>query len=268
MTQHRLSATLLLGTLLLPACFEGREMLEPVAQARAEAVAAEALPAIQAAVGMAAVGGVLCGTTLEQWQEMGSQAPVLPADLASWFGLGDPGVLRAYPARGQYEITWGGGSFFGQEIALKATVATPMTAFTVSIDEAGAAADTGLDDTAAQHDLSAALASAALATTGCGGEEHLVSGSLSFPISGDYGWTVVVQGAEGAEDEPGSEDEEGMAFGVGALLPSRGTMRWSGTTAYGRATMNTDDASTIDAGAWPATVSGRDWEGGVSLPLE
>ena len=262
---HRSPVSSLLAAFLLSGCFEGRDLLDPVAQARADAVAVEALPAIQAAVGMVAVGGELCGYTLEQWQELGTEAPELPADVASWFGLEEPGVLRAYPARGQYEVTWGGGSFFGQDVAIKATVATPMTAFTVTIDEPGAASDTGMDDTDAPQDVSESLASAVLATTGCGGGDHLVAGTLSYPISGDYDWAVSVAGAAGEEEE---DDEEGMALAEGDLLPSRGILSWSGTTVYGRASLRTEDASAIAGATWPATVSGRNWDASVSLPLE
>jgi hypothetical protein len=262
---HHPPVSLFLLALLLPGCFEGRDVLDPVAQARADAVAVEALPAVQAAVGMVAVGGELCGYTLEQWQDMGTGAPELPADLAAWFGIEEPGVLRAYPARGQYDVTWGGAVFFGQDVALKVTVATPMTALTVLIDEPGTADDTGLEDTGATQDVAESLASAVLATSGCGGGDHLVTGTLSYPISGDYDWAVTVAGAEGEGED---EDEDGMAVPDGALLPARGTLSWSGTTAYGRASMQTEDASTIADDAWPATVSGRDWEAGVSLPLE
>lgn len=260
MTQHRLSATLLLTTLLTPACVQGRDLLEPVAQARGELVADEARPAAMAAVGMAAVGAALCGYSLEDWQGMGGTAPALPTELAAWFSLEDPGVMRAYPARGQYELTWGGGAFFGQAVALKATVATPMSAFTVYVDQAADAAqdDTGPADTGLGHDDSLTLASAALSTSSCSGEFPQVTGSLSFPVSGEYSWAVGLNGAE---------DDEGVAFAQGALLPSRGDLSWSGIASFGRATLQTDDASTITDNAWPSTASGRGWEASVDLEL-
>ena len=269
---HRPRIGSFLACSLLAGCIQARDLIEPVAQARADAVAEEALVAVQASVGMAAVGAFLCGYTLESWQDMGTEAPTLPDDVAAWFGIDEPGALRSYPARGQYELTWGGATFFGQDVALSATVATPMTALTVSIVEAGLADDTGSDeDTGGTAEATESLASAALATTGCGGEDHLVAGTVSFPISGDYGWTTTLVGAEATaetEDQSKGEDEDGMAFEVSAAMPARGTLTWSGTTNFGRASLLTDDASTIAEGLWPATVSGRDWDGDVSLALQ
>ncbi len=244
----------------LQACVQTRDLLEPVAQARADIVAEEALPAAHASVGMAAVGAALCGYSLEDWQGRGGSAPDLPDEVAAWFSLDDPGVMRAYPARGQFELTWGGGEFFGQEVALKVTVATPMTAFTVYLDQASAAGvgDTGLADTATDHDDSATLASAALSTSSCAGEFPQVAGSLSFPVSGEYSWAVGLHGGEG---------DEGMAFAQDALLPSRGQLSWSGVASFGRANLQTDDASIIADDSWPATASGRGWQAPVGVVL-
>jgi len=246
--------------LMLSGCVQDRMLLEPVAQARAEIAAGDAEPAAHAALGMASTAAFLCGYSLEDWQEMGSQAPELPDDLAAWFALDSPAVVRAYPARGQYDLTWGDGEFFGQDVSLKVSVATPMSAFTMYLDEASSSdsEDTGSDDTGATHSESENLASAVLSTTSCGGDEPQVAGNLSFPVSGDYGWTVTLQGAE---------DDEGVVFTKDALLPSRGDLTWSGVTSFGRATLQTDDASTISVEAWPSTASGKGWESVVDLDL-
>lgn len=246
--------------LLLCACPADRALLEPVAQARGELVVAAAQPAVQASVGMAAVTAALCGTTLEEWQAMGSTAPALPDPVAAWFGLGEPGALKAYPARGQFSLTWGGGSFFGQDVALVVDVATPMSAFVVQIVEAGhAAADDTALDTGSAADPAQALASGVFATTSCGGEAPQLTGTLSFPISGEYGWAVSLVAGE---------EDDGMVVLPGAVLPSRGGLSWSGTVDFGRATLLTDDASTIAEDRWPATAAGRGWETSVGLALD
>ncbi len=250
----------LLVVLLATSCVRDRSLIEPVAQARAELVAETAQPAAHAAVGMTALGAALCGYSLEDWQGMGTSAPQLPSDLVAWFSVDPSGVMHAYPARGQYEITWSDGSFFGQDVSLKVTVGTPMSAFTVYLSEPGDAGqdDTGPSETGIGQSEGEILASAVLSSSGCGDGDHLVSGNLSFPVSGDYSWDVTVQGAE---------DEDGMAFEEDALYPSRGSMSWSGIAEFGRATLVTDDASTIADLAWPATASGRGWESTVDLSL-
>lgn len=264
MTRPMLS--LLLTGLLLPACAQDRTLLEPVAQARAEIAAGDAKPATQAALGMASTAAFLCGYSLEDWQKMGNQAPELPDELADWFALESPAVVRAYPTRGQYELTWGGGEFFGQEVALTVSVATPMSAFTVYLNESSSAApaDTGPADTGATQVDSETLASAVLSTTSCGGEEPQVAGNLSFPVSGDYSWAVTIQGRADVEGEP---DDEGMAYTQDALLPSRGDITWSGIASFGRATLQTADASTISEDTWSSAASGRGWESVVDLDL-
>jgi hypothetical protein len=249
--------SLALALALLPACLEDRDLLAPVAQARGELVAEEAQPAARAALGMAALGAALCGYSLEDWQAMG-ETPELPEELGAWFSIDGPGVIKGYPARGQYDLTWSGASFFGQDVTLAVTVATPMSAFTVSLNEPGGAADTGAD-TGAGLQAGQPLAAAVLSTSSCGGEQPQVAGSLSFPISGDYAWAVELKPAE---------DDDGLVFDPGTILPLRGGLGWSGTTDLGRASLQTDDASLISDGAWPATAAGRRWEARVSLELD
>ncbi len=250
-----------LALLLLTGCLSSRDTLEPLAQAKGDYVLGEIDAALLAGVGMAAIGSELCGYTLEEWQAM-EAAPALPAELSAWFGMEQDGALQSYPARGQYVVTWGGVQWFQQDVAIVASVATPMSAFSVYIEAAGSAGDgqdTGAEDTGGPDDDSAALASAVLSTSLCGTEEHKVSGSISYPISVDYGWTVSLEAAE---------DEAGMAWASGAVLPTRGVIGWSGSTDIGRASLTTRDATSIADGVWPASIKGSDWEAEVALAIE
>jgi hypothetical protein len=248
----RLLALVLLTSV---ACLQDRDTLEPVAQAYADEVLAEATPALRAGLGMAAVGAAVCGHSLGDWQ--GMDTVTLPAELADWFGVEREGALLSYPATGQFAATWGGGRFFGSDVALKLSVATPMSAFTVSIDEATGAGDTGADSGIGEEG-GGTLASAVLASTLCGSDEPMLSGVVSYPIAGDYGWELSLQAAE---------DDAGMAWGDDALVPSRGALSWSGSTELGRSALLTDDASSVQDGLWPATVTGRGWSAQVALEL-
>jgi hypothetical protein len=245
---------------VLAGCVADRDLVQPVAQARAEIAAEDARPAVQAALGLAGVGAAMCGYSLEDWQAMGDRAPELPEALAAWFSLEEDGVMRAYPARGQYEIVWSGGRFFGQDVRLELTVGTPMSAFSLYLRQAADAAqeDTGPADSGPDQDERESLASALLATSSCASELSQVTGKLSFPISGSYDWELELQGAEG---------DQGVAIERGSVLPARGALLWSGVTSFGRATLQTEDASVITEQRWPATASGRDWEAGVELDL-
>jgi hypothetical protein len=252
---------LLLASLLaLAGCVADRELVQPVAQARAEIAADDARPAALAAIGLAGVGAALCRYSLEDWQAMNDRAPELPDELAAWFALEGDGVMRSYPARGQYEIVWSGGSFFGEDISLDVTVGTPMSAFSLYLRQAGnpGQEDTGPADSGPGHDEHEFLASALLSTSGCATDTRQVMGNLSFPISGSYDWDLELQGAEG---------DDGVAFERGQLLPVRGALLWSGVTSFGRASLQTDDASEITEQRWPATASGRNWGAPVELEL-
>ncbi len=140
-----------------------------------------------------------------------------------------------------------------------------MSAFSVYITEAGDAEGGGTDDTepasdtGIEQDESGTLASAVLATSLCGTDERKVTGTMSYPISVEYEWSVTIEPAE---------DEAGAAFAADALFPSRGSLTWSGSTEIGRATLTTDDASAIADGQWPATISGRGWSASVGVLLE
>ncbi len=244
--------------LLLTACVQDRDLLAPVAEARAGIAAEDAQPSVYAALGMAAVAADLCGYSLEDWQAMGTEPPALAEDVAAWFGVDEPAQMRVYAARGQYDLSWNGGRAFGQDVTLKVSVATAMSSFTVTLTELSeATVDTG-GDTGAVEDDAEVLASALLATSRCGGTGPQVVGNFDFPVSGDYAWDITLAGAEG---------DDGLAYAPDALLPSRGTLAWGGVASYGRASIETDDASTISQDRWPGTASGRGWESSVELVL-
>jgi hypothetical protein len=248
---------LLLALPLAAGCLGDREVLAPVAEAWGQEVAQEGLIGVQAGLGMAAVTAAVCGLSYAEWEALGTVAPVLPEEVAAWFGVEPKGVLKAYAASGQFMATWGGGSFFGQDVALKLSVASPTAAFVAYLDPSRSE-DSGGADTGAEHDDDETLASMVLASAQCGSDARLLTGSASFPVSGDNDWDFALVPAEGAA---------GVAFTGGAALPSTGSASWSGKTDLGRATLLTHDAAEIADGTWPATAGGRGWSSEVALEL-
>lgn len=243
---------------LFTGCMSDRAILDPVAEAWGRRVVEEATPAVAAALGMTAVAAALCPYSLAEWQGMDDTAPTLPDDVAAWFGVEPVGVLESYPARGQFSCSWTGGTVFGEQVALHADVATPMTSFTVALTEPREGGDTGPDETGLDTGERETLASMALATSGCGSEVRRATGRASFPVSGGLGWGVELASAEG---------ESGVGYAPDAGLPSSGGLVWTGIADVGRSTLTTHDAASIADGSWPATASGRGWSAEVALPL-
>lgn len=237
-------------------CLPDREILDPVAAAWGQQVAEDAAPAAQAALGMAAAASALCGYSLEEWAVMDAVAPALSAEVAGFFALEGDGTLRAWPARGQYACTYGGGSFFAREIALLVEVETPTAAFTVSLVEPGE--DAGRSDDTGEPEGAVILATMGLATSRCGTVERIAAGQASFPVGGTLGWVV---------STVPSEDADGLGFAPGEILPREGGLTWAGIAATGRATLTTHDAAEIAEDRWPATAKGDGWSSEVFLEL-
>ncbi len=241
-------------------CLSNRDAMDASSAAWGEHVASEARPAVRATVGMASTAAWVCGYSLQDWQTMAGDVPALPEQLAEFFQTDELGTMLAYPTRGQYEVAWGGGRFFDEDVALRVAVGTPMTAITVLVerasldDEEDTETDTGLDSSLTDS----TLAMAPFVTQNCGNDRRLVTGNVSFPLSGDLSWAL---------DILTSEDQLGLSYELEQLLPAAGSVNWSGISELGRSVLETGDAEDLKDDHWPATAGGNRWSSKVLVDL-
>lgn len=231
--------------LVLAACVEDRGVLDGTARAWTDQSIQTATPPLRVSLGMAALAAEVCSYELADWtsfHEVGSLT--LSSPVAAWFEVDPVAQVTGTPAQAVYQVVLAQGRAFDRDVAVVLDVQTPMAAFTVSI----------LQDNVA----GATLAEALVTTAGCSGGEPGVSGSVSFEVDGDEGWSVVLPAADG-EDNP--------VFASGDVLPSAGTLGFSGRLSPGRVQIQTGDAATIQDRGWPVSVSGPDWTGTGTLDV-
>jgi hypothetical protein len=253
----RLFLPVLVAIDLLSGCTEGNPLLSVVTEAWGREATETSHRAIATGLGFGAFAGALCDLDYPAWVEAADSGLNVSGPIAEWFGMEPVAVVEADESSGAFTASFRGGEVLGESATLGVLATTPGSLLEVSAHAIGKS--------------SGILAEATFETSDCSaGEEGAsvlrgVKGGVTFFSTDEKGFTLNLP------SESDSDAIDRVLFDGSDLFPVEGRIGWTGRLSFGRATLVTYDAASIEASddkaTWPALAGGREWSQEVLLEL-
>jgi len=229
---------------LLSAC-ASPDLVQPLVEARAEVLAADAAEGLRLGMVSGSIGAWICAYDLQDLTELaqvdtGGVAPELTAPLgvAENLAITEAGSYLFNRETGVAQVSFSGSLDAEREVVVEVEVGVPTREFDIAVRDPGDGDWSG---------------SAVVDVEDCAAGPR-VSVELDLD-DGGTGPRIVLP----------SPDEDRVEWSPGALVPRSGTASWSEGSGASRRAWTSGEAAEIDGESWPGTGEVVDWEEGVAV---
>ena len=211
-----------------------------------EATLDEAVPLVDAFIGVAGIVSEICPLTESDWELADAEGLAISEEAQAWFGFDASGSVSRSESRGDFLLSLTNGVGLGdQTVALSIEATSPTQSFEATLYKVS-------DEIRDAFVVS-------FSTTDCDTSSPVLIPALTVEANTLSGQAIEVSS---------QDDDEAWSHAEGSFLPTAGTVTWTGEVQSSRVKLITEDASNIDDGAWPAVIESSNWSADTHLSFD
>jgi len=206
----------------------------------------EASPLVDAFIGVAGIVSEVCPLTESDWELADAEGLLISEEAQEWFDFDASGSVSQSASRGDFLLSLTDGVALGGEtVALSIEATSPTQSFEATLYKVS-------DEIRDAFVVS-------FSATNCDELSPVLLASLTVEANTLSGQALEVSF---------QDDDAAWRHTDGSFLPTAGTLTWTGDVQGSRVKLLTEDASTIDDGAWPALLESSTWSADTQLSLD